>query len=247
MLAGAGSPPAGPRPPPAPPGPSRRSGARPRSCPHPASAPCRARRSPPPRAAGRALGGDLRDDRVRALADVRRALVQHEPPVAVSPMRMVEGLGSEVLPQPYQHDASPPRAAGDRPAGVPRRRLRQRRAPRAPRSASRQAPMPPRADLPVAVAWPSASAFSTAEGQPVHARRLGQVVVQRLLRRSRPAARRSRGRRPRPGRWCGSPAPRATDSGHQIGAGRMHRHAVGHRRPPARIGPVSNSASTASR
>ena len=54
------------------------------------------------------VGGDLRDDRVGALADIDRALVQHDRRRRREmPSLMVEGLGSEVLPQPYQQEATP--------------------------------------------------------------------------------------------------------------------------------------------
>ena len=61
------------------------------------------------------VGGDLGHDGVGALADVDRALVQaHACRRRGCRTRMVEGLGSEVLPQPYQHAAEPDAAAPDR-------------------------------------------------------------------------------------------------------------------------------------
>ena len=96
-------------------------------------------------------------------------------------------------------------------------------------------PTPASSLWPVTVWQPSRKRVLQAEGQPVDAELAGQLVVERLLhdRRLRHAeAAEGAGDRP-------VGVDRAAVGAivrRQIGAGGMDRHAVGHGRPPARIG-----------
>ncbi len=97
-------------------------------------------------------------------------------PSARSPTRIVEGFGSAVLPQPYQHEATPTPRRGRLAASASARR-------QCGRSASRQAPIPtPRSTWPVAVASPSRSAFRMRNSSRSIPALRRQPVDQRLLR-----------------------------------------------------------------
>ena len=158
-------------------------------------------------------------------------------PSGAMPTLIVDGLGSEVLPQPYQQDATPtPRRTRSfcRLNASPRRPARAANAAPA-RRGKRRCRRRTSSFWPVTVSAAVAQRVLLAERQPVHAELAGQFVVERLLHdrrlRHAEAAERAGDRPVGVDRPAGGAVVRR-----QIGTGRMHRHAVGHRRAPARIG-----------
>ena len=148
---------------------------------------------------------------------------------------MVEGLGSAVLPQPYQQQAMP----------TPRRRPAARCAAA---SASARAPVRAQRLEAVADADGAASALAggggvavaegvrSAELQPVEAGGVGEAgrpgASVAMAACGTPKPRKA----PATGSWVWMARARASDVRHAVGAGGVHRHAVRDGRAPARVG-----------
>ncbi len=155
------------------------------------------------------IGADLRHDGGAALADIDRAVV------ATSARRRRQrrpacGTGWTCR---YCRSRTTCRQCRRRAAAARCRALAAaasaRSAAQRGRSASRHCGQPGRvrSTWPVAVASPGAQGVDDAELQPVEAEPHPPARPTALRARSPPAARRSRGRRRRAGRWCRPPAP----------------------------------------
>ena len=158
-------------------------------------------------------------------------------PLGFSPMRTVEGFGSEVFPHPYHIPATPtPRRKG--PAlpvlnMTPHPRAQPAISVATPRS-TRESPRPRRE--PVRSRWechfPAHSEFET----PVGPFRLGRRVHRRVVpARSPPGARRIREMLPQEQCWCAPPVSARDNSEH----GTAPTHAPA--RAPQRSVPTRNT------
>ena len=184
------------------------------------------------------VGADLRDDGVRALADVDGALEQREAARRASrPSRIVEGFDSEVLPQPYHMPATPtPRRSGPAAAALNASASAQRVAPaRAQRLEARLEAHAVGEHLAGDGRLARLQRVEDAELQRIEAEPLGEFVEQLLLRER--ALRHAEAAKGAGGHEMG--VHRARDGAivrHAIGAGGVHRHAVGDGRAPGGIG-----------
>ena len=142
---------------------------------------------------------------------------------------MVEGLGSAVLPQPYQQQAMPtPRSGAVRASARARCQWG--------RSASRQSPMPTAWRVwPVAVVSPSRSAFrarNSRRSRPAASARRSISASPAMAACGTPKPRKA----PETGPWVWMARARARTCGHAVGAGGVDGDAVGDGGAPAGIG-----------
>ena len=181
------------------------------------------------------VGADLRDDRVRALAHVGGALVQHERAVGAEADADGRGIGQRGVAAAVPAAGDADAAACGPPAALAAAASARARVQGA-RSAARQSPMPtPCSTWPVAVASPSWSAFSarnSRRSRPAASARRSISASPAIAAWGTPKPRKA----PETGSWVWMARARARTCGHAVGAGGVDRHAVGDGRAPAGVG-----------
>ena len=181
------------------------------------------------------IGADLRDHGVRALADIGRALMQHQPPVRREAEPDRRGVGqarycrSHTSTTPRPRRATPPLARCGAPRPAPASQGA-RSASQAVADSGRDQHLPGRRQR---RRRGRRCAAGTPAGRSRPPRRAGRRA---FPARSPPAARQSRERRRTTGPLVCTATARRHDVRRPVGARGMHRHPVRHRRAPAGIG-----------